>query len=100
MSGVDRITMAKPPEDLAFYGTVEPTAGYQITLPVRARRELDLETREPLFVFGCPSRKQMLLARGPTSAPDLFEKLSGMVAAEAEGGEAPDASNGRGGSAS
>lgn len=73
--------MAQTPDDLVFYGTVEPTSAYAITLPVRARRELGLETRNPVFVFGSfvfgsPSRKQMILTAGPQSAPALLELIS------------------------
>lgn len=69
--------MSQPPDDLVFYGTVEPTSAYAVTLPVRARRELGLETRNPVFVFGSPSRKQMFLTAGPESAADLLNLISG-----------------------
>ena len=69
--------MPETPNDLVFYGTVEPTASYAVTLPVRARRELGLETRDPVFDFGSQSRKQMILTAGPQSARDLLELLSG-----------------------
>jgi hypothetical protein len=70
------IAMTAAPDDLVFYGTVEPTETYAITLRKDARRELGLETRDPLFVFGSPSRKQMIVTRGPESAPDLLDLLS------------------------
>jgi len=68
--------MTQVPEDLVFYGTVEPTANHAVTLPVRARRELGLEAGSPLFLFGSASRKQVILTPGPEAAPDLLKLLS------------------------
>lgn len=68
--------MSNMPDDLVFYGTVEPTSVYAVTLPVRARRELGLETRNPVFVFGSPSQKQLILTAGPASAPALLALIS------------------------
>jgi hypothetical protein len=67
--------MTKAPQDLIFYGTVEPTSTHAVTLPARARRELGLGPG-PLFVFGSRGRKQLILTQGPESAPDLLKLLS------------------------
>jgi len=56
---------AAEPADLRFYGTVQPTANFQVTLPAVARRELQLDAHEPLFVFGSPLQRRAILTASP-----------------------------------
>jgi hypothetical protein len=63
-------------KDLTFYGTVEPTASFAITVPAKARKELGMGDRRPLFIFGSPASRQMIVTTGPESGKDLLDLLS------------------------
>jgi bifunctional DNA-binding transcriptional regulator/antitoxin component of YhaV-PrlF toxin-antitoxin module len=62
------------PSSLRFYGTVQPTANFQITMPVAARKDLGMSSGEPWFVFGSPDDRRAILTPSP-AASELLDLL-------------------------